>query len=96
MARPAAEQLQFESTRQRLMFSIPELKGALCDECYRTVDLAAEAVGHRIGCAAKDFDVLVFAGAVTGAMMAALDSAPMTAWTGYRAPDFPEAGMPLS
>lgn len=96
MGRLTAEQLEFENTRQRLMFSIPELKGALYDEYYRTVTVAAEAIGHRIGRAAEDFEVRVFAGALTGAMMAALDSAPMTAETVYRALDFLEAGMPLS
>lgn len=70
------DQLEFESTRQRLMFSIPELKAAMYDEYYRTVTVAAEAIAHRIGRAADDFEVRVFAGALTGAMMAAFDSAP--------------------
>ncbi len=96
MARLPADQLEFEGTRQRLMFSIPELKGAIYDEYYRTVRVAAEAIGHRIGRAATDFEVQVFAGALTGAMMAAFDSAPKTAETIYRALDFLDAGMPLS
>ncbi len=37
----------------------------------------------------------MFAGALTGAMMAAFDSAPKTAETIYRALDFLDAGMPL-
>jgi hypothetical protein len=37
----------------------------------------------------------VFAGALTGTMMAAVDSAPMTADTILRALDFLDAGMPL-
>ncbi len=36
------DQLEFESTRQRLMFSIPELKAAMYDEYYRTVTVAAD------------------------------------------------------
>jgi AcrR family transcriptional regulator len=95
MADLPADQLEFESTRQRLMFSIPELKAAMYDEYYRTVTVAAEAIGHRIGRAASDFEVRVFAGALTGAMMAAFDSAPKTADTIYRALDFVDAGMPL-
>ncbi|MGA7049775.1 MAG: TetR family transcriptional regulator [Mycobacterium sp.] len=91
-----ADQLEFESTRQRLMFSIPELKAAMYDEYYRTVAVAAEAIGHRIGREPGDFEVRVFAGAVTGAMMAAFDNAPKTAETIYRALDFVDAGMPLS
>ncbi len=90
-----ADQLEFENTRQRLIFSIPELKGALYDEYYRTVNVTAEAIGRRIGRAASDFEVRVFAGAVTGAMMAAFDSAPKTPDTIYRALDFLDAGMPL-
>ena len=66
------------------------------DECSRTVTVAAEAIGHRIGRNPGDFKVRVFAGAVTGAMMAAFDSAPKTAETTYRALDFVDAGMPLS
>jgi AcrR family transcriptional regulator len=89
------EQLEFENTRQRLLFSIPELKAALYDEYYRTVSVMAEAIGHRIGRPAGDFEVRVFVGAMVGAMMAAYDSAPKTADTIYRALDFLDAGMPL-
>ncbi|HEY9305859.1 MAG TPA: TetR family transcriptional regulator, partial [Mycobacterium sp.] len=89
------DQLEFESTRQRLMFSIPELKAAMYDEYYRTVTVVAEAIAHRIGRAADDFEVRVFAGALTGAMMGAFDGAPKTADTIYRALDFMDAGMPL-
>ncbi len=96
LAQLPAEQVEFENTRQRLIFSIPELKAAMYDEYYRTVTVVAEAIGHRIGRAAGDFEVRVFAGALTGAMMAAYDSAPRTADTIYRALDFLDAGMPLT
>ncbi len=96
MARLPAEQLEFENTRQRLMFSIPELKAAMYDEYYRTVNVMAELIGRRIGRPASDFEVRVFVGALTGAMMAAFDNAPQTADTIYRALDFVDAGMPLS
>ena len=95
MARLPAEQLEFENTRQRLMFSIPELKAAMYDEYYRTVNVMAELIGGRIGRPANDFEVRVFVGALTGAMMAAFDNAPQTADTIYRALDFVDAGMPL-
>ncbi|HTX97352.1 MAG TPA: TetR family transcriptional regulator [Mycobacterium sp.] len=95
MAHLPADQLEFENTRQRLIFSIPELKAAMYDEYYRTVTVAAEAIADRIGRAPNDFEVRVFAGAVTGAMMAAFDSAPKSAETIYRALDFLDAGMPL-
>jgi AcrR family transcriptional regulator len=96
MARLPAEQLEFENTRQRLMFSIPELKAAMYDEYYRTINVMAEAIGRRIDRPASDFEVRVFVGALTGAMMAAFDSAPPAADTIYRALDFVDAGMPLS
>src|SRR5262249_34695084 len=96
MAGLPAEQLEFENTPQRLMFSIPELKAAMYDEYYRTINVMAELIGRRIGRPASDFEVRVFVGALTGAMMAAFDSAPQTAATIYRALDFVDAGMPLS
>jgi AcrR family transcriptional regulator len=96
MARLPAEQLEFENTRQRLMFSIPELKAAMYDEYYRTINVMADAIVRRIGRPASDFEVRVFVGALTGAMMAAYDSAPPAADTIYRALDFVDAGMPLS
>jgi AcrR family transcriptional regulator len=95
MAHLPSDQLQFENTRQRLMFSIPELKAAMYDEYYRTVNVMAEAISRRIGRPASDFEVRVFVGALTGAMMAAYDNAPQTADTIYRAMDFVDAGMPL-
>ena len=95
MAGLSPEQLEFENTRQRLMFSIPELKAAMYDEYYRTVNVMAELIGRRIGRPANDFEVRVFVGALTGAMMAAYDNAPQTADTIYRALDFVDAGMPL-
>lgn len=95
MAGLSQDQLEFENTRQRLIFSIPELKAAMYDEYHRTVTVMAEALGHRIGRPADDFEVRVFVGAMVGAMMAAYDSAPRDADTVYRALDFMDAGMPL-
>jgi AcrR family transcriptional regulator len=95
MAGLSDEQMEFESTRQRLIFSIPELKAALYDEYHRTVNVMAAALADRIGRPATDFEVRVFVGAMVGAMMAAYDSAPKTPETVYRALDFLDAGMPL-
>lgn len=95
MAHLSSDQLEFENTRQRLMFSIPELKAAMYDEYYRTVNVMAEAISRRIGRPASDFEVRVFVGALTGAMMAAYDNAPQTSDKIYRAMDFVDAGMPL-
>lgn len=90
------DQREFEDTRQRLMFSIPELKAAMFDEYYRTITSIAEAIGARIGRDAGDFELQVFAGALAGAIMAAYDPGPGAADTVYRALDFVDAGMPLT
>ncbi len=96
MANLSEDQREFENNRQRLMFSIPELKAAMYDEYHRTVTSIAEAVGARIGRAAEDFELRVFAGALTGAMMAAYSPGPGAVDTVYRALDFVDAGMPLT
>ncbi|KMV23608.1 TetR family transcriptional regulator [Mycobacterium heckeshornense] len=95
MANMSAEQREFETRRQRLIFSLPELKAALYDEYLRTVTVIAEAVSRRIGRDPSDFDIRVLAGAATGAMMAASDRGPVTPELAFRVMDFLEAGMPL-
>jgi len=96
MTNMSAEEREFEDTRQRLMFSIPELKAAMYDEYYRTITTFAEALGRRIGRDASDFELRVFAGALTGAMMAVYEPGPGAADTVSRALDFVDAGMPLT
>jgi AcrR family transcriptional regulator len=96
MANLSEEQREFEDTRLRLIFSIPELKAAIYDEYFRTVGLVRELVSRRTGRAATDFEVRVFAGAMTGAMMAAADGEAATAELIYRTLDFVAAGMPLT
>jgi AcrR family transcriptional regulator len=95
MAGMSEEQREFEDTRLRLIFSIPELKAAPYDEYNRTITLIRELVSRRTGRGAGDFEVRVFAGALTGAMMAASDGTPVTADLVYRTLDFVAAGMPL-
>ncbi len=76
MANMSDDEREFEDTRQRLMFSIPELKAALYDEYYRTITTFAAAVGRRIGREPNDFELRAFAGALTGAMMAVYEPGP--------------------
>jgi AcrR family transcriptional regulator len=90
------DEREFETTRQRLMFSIPELKAAMYDEYYRTITTFAEVVGRRIGREPSDFELRAFAGALTGAMMAVYEPGPRAADTVFRALDFVDAGMPLT
>jgi AcrR family transcriptional regulator len=96
MANMSKDQREFEDTRQRLMFSIPELKAAMYDEYHRTVTTFAEAMARRTGRDAGDFELRVFAGALTGAMMAVYNPGPGAADTVARALDFVDAGMPLT
>jgi hypothetical protein len=96
MANLSEDQREFENTRQRLMFSIPELKAAMYDEHYRTITTFAEAIRRRIGCDAGDFELRAFAGTLTGAMMAVYEPGPGAADTVSRALDFVDAGMPLT
>jgi len=96
MANLSEDQQEFENTRQRLIFSLPELKAAMYDEYYRTITTFAEAIGRRIGRDAGDFELRVFAGALAGAMMAVYDPGPDAVDTVSRALDFVDAGMPLT
>jgi len=90
------DQWEFERTRQRLVFSIPELKAAQFDEYCRTIRMLTAALARRIGRDPDDFEVRVFAGALAGGMMAVVDELPMSADPVYRALDFFAAGMPLT
>jgi AcrR family transcriptional regulator len=96
MANMSQDQREFEDTRQRLMFAIPELKAAMYDEYYRTITTFAEALGRRIGRESSDFELRVFAGALAGAMMAVYEPGPRATDTVTRALDFVDAGMPLT
>jgi AcrR family transcriptional regulator len=90
-------QWELERTRQRLMFSIPEIKSAHYDEYYRTVRTLAEALSRRLGRDRDDFELRVFAGALTGAMMGLVDQGgPLQIDDVFRALDFLEKGMPLT
>ena len=90
-------QWEVERTRQRLMFSIPEIKAAHYDEYYRTIRTLAEALSQRLGRDRHDFELRVFAGALTGAIMGVVDqSGPLSLDDMFRALEFLERGMPLA
>jgi AcrR family transcriptional regulator len=90
------DQWELERTRQRLIFSIPEIKAAQYDEYYRTIRMIAEALSQRLGRDKDDFELRVFAGALTGAMIGVVDEAPLSIDDMFRALDFIEKGMPLT
>src|SRR3954471_9238047 len=86
---------ELERTRQRLVFSIPELKAAQFDAYSRIIRLLSEAECQRTGREGDDFEVRVFFGVLAGALMAVIDHSPGAVAQLYRALDFIEAGMPL-
>jgi AcrR family transcriptional regulator len=86
---------ELERARQRLVFSIPELKAAQFDAYGRIIRLLSEAECRRTGREGDDFEVRVFFGVLAGALMAVIDHSPGAVDQLYRALDFIEAGMPL-
>ena len=90
------DQWEVERTRQRLIFSIPEIKSAMYDEYYRTIRIFTEALSQRLGRDPDDFELRVFAGALTGAFMGIADEEPLSIADMFRAMDFLEKGMPLT
>jgi AcrR family transcriptional regulator len=95
MATVSADEWELERTRQRLVFSLPELKLVQFDVYRRVVKELAEADSRRTGRDADDFELSIFFGALAGALMAIIDRAPGSVELMYRALDFIEAGMPL-
>lgn len=92
----SVQEREFERTRQRLIFSIPDLKAAQYDEYYRTIRTTADALARRLGRDPQDFEIRAFAGALVGVMMSVVDEIPVPDQTVYRALDFLQAGMPLT
>jgi AcrR family transcriptional regulator len=90
------DQWEVERTRQRLIFSIPEIKAATYYEYYRTIRIFTEALSRRLGRDRDDFELRVFAGALTGAMMGVVNEEPLSIADMFRALDFLENGMPLT
>jgi hypothetical protein len=95
MATVSGDEWQLERTRQRLVFSLPELRLVQFEVYRRVVKELAEADGRRTGRDADDFELSIFFGALAGALMAIIDRAPGSVELMYRALDFIEAGMPL-
>jgi AcrR family transcriptional regulator len=67
---------QDEQERRDLIAAVPELRAAQLDSIRRTVELLAGAVAGRLGRAPGDFEIRVFTGALTGAVLAVLEADP--------------------
>jgi AcrR family transcriptional regulator len=72
LSRLSPEAQLFEVTRQSLINSEPELRSAMIDDFQRNVDLICTLMSERFGHDRNSIEVKVFAGAVVGAMLAAV------------------------
>jgi AcrR family transcriptional regulator len=95
-----AQELTQQLERAQLIVTVPELRMRMLDQFAGIIDLLAELFATRVGRRANDFAVRAYAGAVTGALLAAMFAAIQEP-----APDFLalmddalaylEAGLPL-
>lgn len=92
----AGEEWEPERARQRLLYTLPEARGALYSEYLHTMDLIAGAVAERTSRPADCVDVRTTAGAITGVLMNSLHGKPMDPDTIYEALDFLAAGLPFA
>ena len=90
----AGEEYDYAIARQRLMYTLPEAKGALYDEYIHTIRLLTAACAKRLGYAEDDPRMRVTAGAMVGVMMAAADDAPMSGTALLEALEILEGGLP--
>ncbi|WP_326558002.1 TetR/AcrR family transcriptional regulator [Micromonospora sp. NBC_01796] len=93
--RLSPEEREQEERRQRLIYSVPELRAAQMDELLRTIDLLGQAVTDRLGGDADPFEVRVFAGALAGAVLGTVRGEPPRISELLRAIEVLESGFPL-
>lgn len=89
----ASEEWEPERARQRLLYTLPEARGALYSEYLRTMDSIAAAVGERTNRPADCVAVRTTAGAITGVLMNSLHGRPMDPEMIYEALNFLDAGL---
>ncbi|AMO63604.1 transcriptional regulator [Mycolicibacterium phlei] len=84
----------FERSRQRLVFSVPELKAAQFDAFRRSVARCADVESRRLGRELDWVESLAFYGALSGALTAVIDGSEGDATRNMlRALEFLESGM---
>lgn len=87
----------FERARQRVVFSVPELKAAQFDAYLQSSKQLVATESRRLRRDLDELEARAFYAALTGALIAAIDRAQGSAEGDmYRVLDFVEAGMPVS
>lgn len=76
--RMSADEWDTEKTRQRLIYSLPELQPALREEFNTLVQGVSEAMGRRLHRAPHELEIRTFAGAVVGAVVALGNRGPFS------------------
>jgi AcrR family transcriptional regulator len=95
MATVSEDEWKAERIRRQLLLSIPGLSEVQHEEHRHTAANMIEVECRRLGREPDDFEVRVFFGAVTGALLAALSVADNVVDEVFRTLAFIEAGMPL-
>ena len=90
-----ADEWDTEKTRQRLIYSLPELQPALREEYNSLVGGVAEAMARRLERGPHELEIRAFAGAVIGAVMALGNRGPFSLDNVDQAMDVLESGLTL-
>lgn len=90
----AGPDYEYLIARQRLLYSLPEAKGALWNEHVGAIRLLTAAIGRRLGRPEDDYQMRVTAGAIIGVFMAASDDAPMSGEAFLNALELLDQGLP--
>ncbi|KWX65735.1 TetR family transcriptional regulator [Mycobacterium sp. NAZ190054] len=92
--RMAGPDFDYVIARQRLLYSLPEAKGALWNEHVEAIRLLTAAIAERLNRPADDDQMRVTAGAIMGVFIAASDDAPLNGEAFLKALDILDKGLP--
>ncbi|MGP4055213.1 TetR family transcriptional regulator [Mycobacterium sp. 4D054] len=90
----AGTEFDYVIARQRLLYSLPEAKGALWNEHVKAIRRLTTAIAQRLDRPEDDDQMRVTAGAIMGVFMAASDDAPMSGEAFLNALDVLDRGLP--
>ncbi|UXA13993.1 TetR family transcriptional regulator [Mycobacterium sp. SMC-8] len=90
----AGPEFDYVIARQRLLYSLPEAKGALWNEHVKAIRRLTVAISQRLNRPEDDDQMRVTAGAIIGVFMAASDDSPMSGEAFLNALDVLDKGLP--